>query len=141
MVQVRGRTEALSEERASASLFRFFSHRSATRLPCGDARCLFNDAAVLVDVVQPLADLDESHILVALDGGALNITVAALAVVSLAVPAVKGEDDAFGSLVEAGLEILSGDRCVTVDQVQAVSHCVRVHGIFLRKFVVFCAFR
>ena len=91
--------------------------------------------------MQPLADLDKSHILVALDGGAVHVSGAALAVVALAVPAVEGEGDAFGSFVEAGIEILSGDLCVTVDQVQAVSHCVRVHGIFLRKFVVFCAFR
>lgn len=49
----------------------------------GNARSLLGDVAVLIDVVQPLADLDKAHILVALDRGAVDAGCAALAIVAL----------------------------------------------------------
>ena len=95
----------------------------------GDARSLLGNAAVLIDVMQSLADLNESHILVALDDGAVNVTAAALAIIALAVPTVEGKGDTLCSLAEEALEVLAGDRRVGINQVQALSQCVGVHGV------------
>ena len=59
---------------------------------------LLQNAAVLVDVVQVLADLNEPGIFVAFEVGAVDLRAAALAVVALAVPAVEGEPDALAGL-------------------------------------------
>ena len=98
----------------------------------GDARSLLGNAAVLIDVMQSLADLNESHILVALDDGAVNVTAAALAIIALAVLTVEGKGDTLCSLAEDALEVLAGDRRVGINQVQALSQCVGVHGVILR---------
>ena len=94
-----------------------------------DARCFLDNAAVLINVVQPFADLDESHILIAFEGRAVYITAAAFTVITLSIPAIECEGDLLVSPVEKAVEILTGDFRVVIDQVQLCSQLVRVHDI------------
>ena len=99
------------------------------------AGSLLEDAAFIVDVAKVVSDLDEPLSLEACDVRAVNRGVTALAVVALAVPAVKGEPDLLAGLGKVGFEVLSGDRGVVIDQVELVSECVGVfHGGVLPSF-------
>ena len=83
--------------------------------------------------MQALANLDESHILEAFNGCAVNRSRAAFAVVALAVPAAKGEGYFFFGLLEKVLEILADDRGVVVFQEKVVSQFVCVlYCLYLR---------
>ena len=63
---------------------------------------LFQDAALFVNVAKVVSDLDQPDLFVSGVVGADNLGVSALAVVALAVPAVKGEADAFLRLCKVG---------------------------------------
>lgn len=74
-----------------------------------DACCFLDNAAVLINVVQPFTNLDESHILIAFESRAVYITIAAFTVITLSIPTIKCESDSLTGLVKKALEILAGD--------------------------------
>ena len=79
----------------------------------GDACCLFGHAAVFVNVVQVLANLDKAYTFVAFHCGAVYAGGAALTIVAFAIPAVESEGDVFGVFVEKSRNLSAVVCCVS----------------------------
>ncbi len=95
---------------ASASLFASSHIHQPTDCLVTFSGCDLKHRTVLDDVMDALADFDESCLLEALDVGAVNVRRAGFSAVRLSVPTLEGEFDALFGLAEMRLEILSGDR-------------------------------